>query len=61
MTVGAVANRTNVYNEEAEMEQNLTVRYLPGAKKAADFVNFCDAFNIPVVTLTNVSGFKAGK
>ena len=30
-----------------------------GAQKAADFVRFCDAFNIPVLTLTNVSGFKA--
>ena len=27
--------------------------------KAAEFVNFCDAFNIPVLTLTNVTGFKA--
>ena len=32
-----------------------------GCKKAADFVNFCDAFNIPVVTLTNVTGFEASK
>ena len=32
-----------------------------GARKAADFVKFCDAFNIPVLTLTNVTGFKATK
>lgn len=31
------------------------------AAKAADFVNFCDAFEIPVLSLTNVSGFKATK
>ena len=30
-----------------------------GARKAARFVEFCDAFNIPVLTLTNVSGFAA--
>ncbi len=30
-----------------------------GARKAAGFVKFCDAFDIPVLTLTNVTGFKA--
>ena len=30
-----------------------------GARKAARFVEFCDAFNIPVLTLTNVNGFAA--
>ena len=29
--------------------------------KAAEFVQFCDAFNIPVLTLTNVSGFTASE
>lgn len=57
-TVGAVANRTKVYDAdmkvEAEFEARLTAK---GAKKAADFVNFCDAFNIPVLTLTNTKGF----
>ena len=60
VTVGAVANRTEVYNEEGEVTEKfepvLTVR---GARKAADFVNFCDAFEIPVLTLTNVKGFEA--
>ncbi len=62
MTVGAVANRTEVYDEEgnksAEYDSVLTAR---GAYKAADFVEFCDAFSIPVLTLTNVTGFKANK
>lgn len=40
------------------MESVLSVR---GAKKAAEFVEFCDAFNIPVLTLTNVTGFNATK
>ena len=29
-----------------------------GVKKAIKFLNFCDAFNIPVLTLTDVDGFK---
>ena len=61
-TVGAVANRVKVYNEEAEVVEefdgSLSVR---GARKAAEFVSFCDAFNIPVLTLTNVNGFEACK
>ena len=60
LTVGAVANRSKVYNEEAEVvaefDGSLTA---DGADKAADFVRFCDAFGIPVLTLTNVSGFAA--
>ena len=31
------------------------------ALKAADFVSFCDAFSIPIVTFTNVNGFSACK
>ena len=60
MTVGAVANRTKVYAEDgteaASFDCALTV---DGCKKAVDFVNFCDAFSIPVLTLTNVEGFSA--
>lgn len=59
-TIGAVANRTAVFDEngdEAEtFEAALTV---DGAYKAADFVTFCNAFEIPVLTLTNVKGFEA--
>ena len=46
MTVGAVANN----------DTELTAR---GAQKAADFISFCDAFNIPVLSVTNVKGYKA--
>lgn len=57
-TVGAVANRTKVYDDEmkvaAEYDARLTT---DGAAKAAEFVEFCDAFNIPVITLTNTEGF----
>ncbi len=62
MTVGAVANRSKVYDSEAnvvaEFDGSLSAK---GAKKAAEFVEFCDAFNIPLLTLTNVNGFTAGK
>ena len=60
--MGAVANRSKVYNEEAEVVEEFDGSLsAKGAEKAADFITFCDAFNIPVLTLTNVSGFKAGK
>ena len=61
-TVGCVANRSELYNEEGEktetFEKVLSAR---GCKKAAEFVKFCDAFDIPVLTLTNVKGYKATK
>lgn len=60
MTVGAVANRSKIYEEEgktvAEFDGSLSA---DGANKAAEFIEFCDAFNIPLLTLTNVSGFSA--
>ena len=60
MTVGVVANRSQVYNAEAEVEAEFdSVLTVDGCKKATDFVNFCDAFSIPVLTLTNVTGFAA--
>ena len=62
MTVGAVANRSEVLDEEGKAAEKfdaaLSVR---GCEKAADFVNFCDAFGIPVLSLTNVTGFAATK
>ena len=59
-TVGAVANRTEIYNEEGEKTEEFDgTIYSRGARKAAAFVKFFDAFDIPVLTLTNVTGFKA--
>lgn len=62
ITVGVVANRTKVFDEEGNEVQAFdgTIS-AKGAKKAADFVEFCDAFGIPVATFTNVTGFKACK
>lgn len=61
-TVGCVANRSEVYNEEGEKTETFeNVLSARGCKKAAEFVKFCDAFEIPVLTLTNVKGYKATK
>ena len=60
MTVGVVANRSKVYDAEGNVAEEFDGTLTPaGCKKAADFVEFCDAFNITVVSFTNVTGFKA--
>lgn len=60
LTVGAVANRTVVYDDEMKETAKFDAVLSPeGCEKAAEFVNFCDSFNIPVLTLTNVKGYKA--
>lgn len=60
VTVGAIANRTAVFDENGkEVEKfdgSLTTK---GCYKAEKFIKFCDAFNIPVLTITNVKGYKA--
>ena len=61
MTIGAVANRSKVYDAEGNAESFDAVLTVDGCKKATDFINFCDAFSIPVLTLTNVTGFEATK
>ncbi len=61
VTVGAVANRSKIYDADGNAESFDTVLTVDGCKKAADFLNFCDAFSIPVLTLTNVTGYEATK
>lgn len=59
-TVGVVANRTEVYGEDGEIAEKYDCTLsVKGASKAAEFVTFCDAFEIPVLSLTNVAGYKA--
>lgn len=59
MTVGAVANRSEICDETGKTTENFgAVISGNGAYKAAEFVEFCDAFNIPVVSFTNVKGFE---
>ena len=59
-TAGVVANRSVSYDENGEEKNTYeTVLTAAGCYKAADFVRFCDAFELPVITLTNVTGFAA--
>ena len=60
MTVGVVANRTEIYDSEGNLSKEFdAVLTSKGAKKAARLVKFCDAYEIPVLSVTNVKGFKA--
>lgn len=60
ITMGAIANRNCCYDKDGKetikFGKELTV---DGAGKAADFVTFCNALEIPIVSLTNVSGYEA--
>ncbi len=61
-TVGAVANRTEVYGEDGKVSDKFEAVLSPeGCEKAADFIAFCDAFDIPVLSLTNVKGYASTK
>lgn len=60
MTVGAVANRTSLTDENGkEIAKYENVLTADGCAKAEHFVKLCDAFGIPVVTFSNVNGYKA--
>ncbi len=50
-SVGIVANQPNVLAGVLDIDSSL---------KAARFVRFCDAFNIPIITLVDVPGFLPG-
>ena len=60
-TVGAVANRTELFADGESVAKFDNVLTAEGCNKAAEFVNFCDAFDIPVLSLTNVKGYLATK
>ena len=61
-TVGVVANRRVLYDEKGEIAQEFeNVLSHQGSDKAAGFVDFCDAFNIPMLTLVDVKGYRATK
>lgn len=51
-TIGVVANRTQAGDEKFE-----AVLTMAGIRKAVRFVEFCDAYSIPLLTLTNTKGF----
>ncbi len=60
-TIGCVANRSQVYENGEKKEEYEPVLTARGCDKAADFIRFCDAFEIPVLTLVNVKGYQASK
>jgi propionyl-CoA carboxylase beta chain len=51
-SVGVIANQPAVLAGVLDIESS---------KKAARFIRFCDAFNIPILTLVDVPGFMPGK
>ena len=57
-TVGCVANRSEVYTDGEKTASYDAALTAAGCEKAAAFVNFCNAFNIPLLTLVNVKGYK---
>lgn len=50
--VGVIANQPSVLAGTLDIE---------ASKKAARFVQFCDAFNLPLVTFVDTPGFQPGK
>lgn len=58
ITTGVIANRTAEFGvdgkEVAKYAPRLTTA---GCNKAVSFIKKCDAFNIPILTLTNTEGF----
>ncbi len=57
-TVGVIANAAASYDEEGNKTELDNALCACACDKAADMINFCDAFGIPVVTLTNVKGLS---
>ena len=59
-TVGIIANRSACFDESgAKAEEFGASLTTAGCSKASALVRFCDAFEIPVITLTNAAGFAA--
>lgn len=60
LTIGCVANRTEVLGEDGKATEKFDAVLSPkGCAKAAAFVEYCDSFGIPVLTITNTTGFEA--
>lgn len=59
-TVGAVANRSVLYGADGVKTETFDpVLTVNGCRKAADFIKFCDAFSVPVLSITRTEGFAA--
>ena len=58
MTMGVIANRTAQFDENGKTVAKYDARLTTaGCNKAVSFIKKCDAFNIPLLTLTNAEGF----
>lgn len=61
-TVGVIANRAAINDEKGKVAEKLSnVLTTAGCRKAEKFVSFCDSFDIPVLTLSNVTGYNSSK
>lgn len=61
-TVGVIANRTASFGSDGERAEEFSPALTAaGCDRAAALVRFCDAFEIPVITLSNAAGFAATK
>ena len=60
-TIGVVANRAELFDNGKSVAKFDNVLTAEGCEKAAEMINFCDAFEIPVLSLTNVKGFLTTK
>lgn len=60
VTVGAFGNRSKIISQKGEVletyQEELTS---DGLEKASEFVRFCDAFQIPILSFTNILRFKS--
>ena len=60
LTVGCIANRSEVLDAEGKVTEKLdSVLTTKGCNKATEFINLCDAFNIPILSLTATTGYAA--
>lgn len=58
ITTGVIANRTAQFDDKGKTVAKYDARLTTaGCSKAVSFIKKCDAFNIPILTLTNVEGF----
>lgn len=58
LTVGAIANRSAVLDENGDTSAMFNGKLTAeGLQKASDFIRFCDAFSIPVLSLVSTTGF----
>ena len=57
--VGVFGNRSEVYDENGEKSESFEEKLYPkGVTKAVELIRFCDAFEIPILSVANLNGFR---